>query len=41
MINTLPEPVTLPDMTAQWEQQLAEIEKGVLPLNTFMTGVAR
>ncbi len=40
MINTLPEPVTLPDMTAQWEQQLAEVERGDLPLNTFMAGVA-
>lgn len=40
MIHALPEPVTLPDMTAWWEQQLAEVEKGELTLKRFMDGVA-
>jgi DNA topoisomerase-3 len=39
MIKILPEPVTLPDMTARWEQQLAQVENGGLSLDSFMTGV--
>lgn len=39
LIDALPEPVTLPDMTANWEQQLAEIEAGAMTLTDFMAGV--
>lgn len=39
LIKTLPLPVTLPDMTARWEQQLAAVERGELTLDLFMAGV--
>ena len=39
LINLLPAPVTLPDMTARWEQQLARIANGELMLDTFLTDV--
>lgn len=39
MISVLPETATLPDMTARWEQQLAQVEAGAMVLEAFMLGV--
>ena len=34
-------PVTLPDMTAVWEKQLAAVEAGALDLSEFMAGISQ
>lgn len=39
MVDALPEVVTLPDMTAHWELQLAQIAEKKADLNSFLTGV--
>ncbi len=39
MIDVLPEEVTLPDMTAHWEMQLAQISEGRGVLDPFMARV--
>lgn len=41
MIDVLPGPVTLPDMTAVWEKQLAAVEAGALDLSEFMAGISQ
>lgn len=38
-IQQLPEQITLPDMTAQWEQQLSEITESKLTATEFVAGV--
>lgn len=40
LIHALPTPVTLPDMTALWEQQLARVESNALALSHFMAEVS-
>ena len=39
MIDTLPEAITLPDMTAHWEMQLARIAEDGADLASFLAGV--
>lgn len=40
LIHALPTPVTLPDMTALWEQQLARVEGSDLALSSFTAEVS-
>jgi DNA topoisomerase-3 len=39
MVDTLPEAITLPDMTAHWEMQLARIAEEGADLASFLAGV--
>ena len=39
LISILPEPLTSPMLTAEWEQQLMEIAKGTASPDTFMEGI--
>ena len=39
LISILPEPLTSPVLTAEWEQQLTEIAKGVASPDTFLDGI--
>ena len=39
LISILPEPLTSPMLTAEWEQQLVEIAKGTASPDTFMEGI--
>ena len=39
LISILPEPLTSPMLTAEWEQQLTEIAKGTASPDTFMEGI--
>lgn len=39
LISILPEPLTSPMLTAEWEQQLAEIAKGAASPDTFLDGI--
>ncbi|MEH6584880.1 MAG: hypothetical protein V7754_23400, partial [Halioglobus sp.] len=39
MVDTLPEAITLPDMTAHWEMQLAQIADNSADLSPFLTNV--
>lgn len=38
LISILPEPLTSPMLTAEWEQQLTEIAKGAASPDTFLEG---
>ena len=39
LISILPEPLTSPMLTAEWEQQLMEIAKGIISPDTFLDGI--
>ena len=39
LISILPEPLTSPMLTAEWEQQLTEIAKGAASPDTFLDGI--
>ena len=39
LISILPEPLTSPMLTAEWEQQLTEIAKGTAAPDTFLDGI--
>ena len=39
LISILPEPLTSPMLTAEWEQQLVEIAKGTASPDTFLDGI--
>ena len=39
LISILPEPLTSPMLTAEWEQQLTEIAKGTASPDTFLDGI--
>ena len=39
LISILPEPLTSPMLTAEWEQQLVEIAKGTASPGTFLDGI--
>ena len=39
LISILPEPLTSPMLTAEWEQQLTEIAKGAVSPDTFLDGI--
>ena len=39
LISILPEPLTSPMLTAEWEQQLKEIAKGAASPDTFLDGI--
>ena len=39
LISILPEPLTSPMLTAEWEQQLVEIAKGAASPDTFLDGI--
>ena len=39
LISILPEPLTSPMLTAEWEQQLTEIAKGAASSDTFLDGI--
>ena len=39
LISILPEPLTSPTLTAEWEQQLTEIAKGAASPDTFLDGI--
>ncbi len=39
LISILPEPLTSPMLTAEWEQRLTEIAKGVASPDTFLDGI--
>ena len=39
LISILPEPLTLPMLTAEWEQQLTEIARGAASPGTFLDGI--
>lgn len=39
LISILPEPLTAPMLTAEWEQQLTEIAKGAASPDTFLDGI--
>ena len=39
LISILPEPLTSPTLTAEWEQQLVEIAKGAVSQDTFLDGI--
>ena len=39
LISILPEPLTSPMVTAEWEQQLVEIAKGAASPDTFLDGI--
>ena len=39
LVTVLPEPLTSPLLTAEWEQKLAEIAKGSTDPDTFMYGI--
>lgn len=39
LISILPEPLTAPMLTAEWEQQLTEIATGVASPDTFLDGI--
>ena len=39
LISILPEPLTSPMLTAEWEQQLTEISKGTASPDTFLDGI--
>ena len=39
LISILPEPLTSPMLTAEWEQQLTEIARGAASSDTFMDGI--
>lgn len=39
LISSLPEPATLPDMTAQWESQLSAISQSQMSYQDFMSGL--
>lgn len=39
LISILPEPLTSPMLTAEWEQQLTEISKGAASPDTFLDGI--
>ncbi len=39
LISILPEPLTSPMITAEWEQQLVEIAKGAASPDTFLDGI--
>ena len=39
LISILPEPLTSPMLTAEWEQQLTEIAKGTASSDTFLEGI--
>ena len=39
LVTVLPEPLTSPMLTAEWEQKLTEIAKGGTDPNTFMDGI--
>ena len=39
LISILPEPLTSPVLTAEWEQQLTEIAKGAASPDTFLDGI--
>ena len=39
LISILPEPLTSPMLTAEWEQQLTEIAKGTASPDTFIEGI--
>ena len=39
LISILPEPLTSPMLTAEWEQQLVEITKGAASPDTFLDGI--
>lgn len=41
LITILPEQVTSPKLTAEWENQLKEIEKGLAKPETFMDGIEK
>ena len=39
LVTVLPEPLTSPMLTAEWEQKLTEIAKGGADPDTFMDGI--
>ena len=39
LISILPEPLTSPMLTAEWEQRLTEIAKGIISPDTFLDGI--
>ena len=39
LVTVLPEPLTSPMLTAEWEQKLTEIAKGSTDPDTFMDGI--
>ena len=39
LVTVLPEPLTSPMLTAEWEQKLTEIAKGNADPDTFMDGI--
>ena len=39
LISILPEPLTSPKLTSEWEQQLTEIAKGAASPDTFLDGI--
>ena len=39
LISILPEPLTSPMLTAEWEQRLTEIAKGIISPGTFLDGI--
>ncbi len=39
LISILPEPLTSPTLTAEWEQQLTEIARGAASSDTFLDGI--
>ena len=39
LISILPEPLTSPMLTAEWEQRLTEISKGIISPDTFLDGI--
>ena len=39
LISILPEPLTFPMLTAEWEQQLTEIAKGIISPDAFLDGI--
>ena len=40
LITVLPEALQSPQLTAEWEQRLKQVERGELPPETFMDGIA-
>lgn len=40
LIAVLPEQLTSPALTAEWEEQLKQVERGALPATGFMDGIA-